>query len=192
MHTQLECSNALTVECGMLCAVHAFDICVSNTSVVRINLRIFFSICCCFVLCQMENLDDIIAAWPTRSFKPLDLNTVEVLNCEILVAKASHTKYLHAIDEKQLYTAHDFSKFGKVYRCRHRTKCSARITVLPSGQVVRLPDAKQHSHTTDESQEIKNLRALNAMKKKCRDLRAVAGGRRMTKVKDIFTEVMIE
>lgn len=113
----------------------------------------------------MDTLESVVAAWPTRSFKSIDLNTVELVNCEILVAKASHTKYLHSIDEKQLYTAHDFSKFGKVYRCRHRGKCNARIIVLPLGQVVRLPDAKPHSHTTDETQEIRYLRALNAMKK---------------------------
>lgn len=140
----------------------------------------------------MENIDCVIAKWPQRTFKSIDLNTVEKLSGEILIAKKSHTKYLHSIEEKQLYTAHDFGIYGKIYRCRHQTKCSARVVLLPSGQIVRLPGAKPHSHTTDESQEIKNLRALNLMKKKCRDLRKVAGGRRIAKVKDIFTEVMVE
>lgn len=140
----------------------------------------------------MESLDIVVAKWPTRTFESIDLNTVEVLSGEILIAKKSNTRYLHSIEEKQLYTAHDFGVYGKIYRCRHRGKCNARVVVLPSGQVVRLPDAKLHSHTTDESQTIKDLRALNIMKKKCRDLRTVAGGRRIAKVKDIFTEVMVE
>lgn len=139
----------------------------------------------------METIDTVIAKWPVRKFKTIDLNTVEKLSGEILVAKRSHTKYLHSIEEKQLYTAHDFGVYGKIYRCRYRGECGARVVLLPSGQVVRLPDAKQHSHTTDESQQIKHLRAFNDIKKMYGDLRRVAGGWQITKVTDIPTKFKI-
>lgn len=140
----------------------------------------------------MENLNDVIIGWQTeKKFKEIDLSTVQVLKCEILNTNRSDRLFLHSIDEKQLYTATDWCVFGKTYRCRDK-KCPARIVLLPSTKVIRLQNAAPHNHIGDCQQEVKNLKALNAMKKKCRDLQTIAGGKRLTKVKDIFTDVMIE
>lgn len=103
----------------------------------------------------------------------------------------TNTKFLHTFADHQLYTASDYGVRGRIYRCENR-KCPARVTLLPTGNCVRFSGAKPHNHETDCVKNVRDLKALNSMKRKCRDLRTVASGRRITKVKDIFTEVMIE
>lgn len=140
---------------------------------------------------QLLNAMDQENNWEERTFRRLDMEGVEILSTEFLMAEKRTGNFLHTISEKQLYTATTFGIYGKVYRCQNR-KCPARVVMLPNGQCVRLPIAKNHSHEYDCEERVKKLRALSAMKKKCADLQRVASGRRLAKVKDIFTEVMIE
>lgn len=133
-----------------------------------------------------------VNSWPKgKEFRNLDRQRISHANikCQIIVGqKLTHNFLKH---ENNLYTKHDFSVYGRIFRCRKRS-CGSRLLVLPSGECVRLTDAKDHNHTDDFAEDIKNWAALNAMKSKCADLKNVAGGRRLAKVKDIFTEVMVE
>lgn len=136
-----------------------------------------------------------IESWPAENrnnFRQIDDSEIsEVLPFEIIVGSRLNSKFVHTKVEKQLYTAHDFGKYGRIYRCRTR-KCPARLLLLKSGKMVKLVGAKMHNHTTDCAQEVRNFKALNSMKFQASDLRNIAGGRRIKKVKDIFTEVMVE
>lgn len=137
-----------------------------------------------------------INIWPSErasSFRKIDKSDiVDVLRYEFMDGSRQNSTFLHTFAEKLLYTFHDWSRYGRIYRCKDR-KCPARITLLPSGECVRLNTNKLHkAHTIDYEQEIKNFKAHNSMKRKAVDLRTIAGGRRIKKVKDIFTEVMVE
>lgn len=129
--------------------------------------------------------------WNTRKFRKLDMEGVQILRSEFIMAEKRNGKFLHTFSEKQLYTATAFGLYGKVYRCQNR-KCPARVVMLSDGRCVRLPAAKLHNHEYNCETRIKKLRALNSMKIKCADLQRVASGKRLAKVKDIFTEVMLE
>lgn len=129
--------------------------------------------------------------WNERKFRQLDMEGVENLRSELIASEKINGNFLHTICEKQLYTATAYGIYGRVYRCQNR-KCPARVIMLSNGQCVRLPTAKMHNHEYDCESRVKKLRALNSMKRKCADLQRVASGRRLAKVKDIYTEVMIE
>lgn len=112
---------------------------------------------------------------------PFSLITGEKLNTKLLFTK----------NEKQFYTFNDYSVNGRIYRCQNR-KYPARVLLIPSGQCVKLSKQKEHNHEYNCEMKVKKINALNAMKTKCKDLRTVASGRRIAKVRDIYTQVMIE
>ncbi|XP_055308055.1 uncharacterized protein LOC129572155 [Sitodiplosis mosellana] len=133
-----------------------------------------------------------VNSWPKgKDFRDLDRRRISDANikCEIIVGQKLTHRFLKC--EDYLFTKHDFGAFGCTFRCRNRS-CPARLLLLPSCECVRLTDAKDHNHSDNFAEDIINWAALNAMKSKCADLRNVAGGRRLAKVKDIFTEVMVE
>lgn len=96
--------------------------------------------------------------------------------------------------------------YGKAMLYIHRLRCTymaafigvkveivrLELCFLLSGHCVRLANGKPHNHVNNYEQYVKNIKALNSMKRKCGDLRTVTGGRRITKVKDIFSGVMVE
>lgn len=83
--------------------------------------------------------------WKDRKFRDVNLLQCAILPSEIIQSEYRNGKFLYTKCEKQLYTATDFGIHGKIYRCQDR-KCPARVIILPTGQCVRLPTAKQHNH----------------------------------------------
>lgn len=133
--------------------------------------------------------------WPAErlnKFKKMARSEiVEVLRYEFTDGSRGKSVFLHSITEKQVYTFHDWSTFGRIYRCRTRS-CPARLTLLPSNELVRLRRNEMHNHDVFCTKQITNFKAVGAMRRKAADLRTIASGRRIKKIKDIFTEVMIE
>lgn len=119
---------------------------------------------------ERTTLENETKRWPARDFRSLDYSDLEVLRAEIITGKKINTKYLHTFCDHQLYTAHDYSIHGKIYRCKNR-KCQAKITMLPNGVCVRKKGAINHYHEDNCEQEVRNLKTLNAVKKKCRSLK---------------------
>lgn len=139
---------------------------------------------------ERANLLKEVNNWTVkREFCDVDTATSEFVRCEIIGGSRTDTKFLHTFNDDQLFTATDFGRYGRIYRCKNR-KCPARLVLTPSGRSYRLKKNKKHNHTDNCAQDVINLKALNQMKGKCSDLKEVANGRRITKIKDIFTEVM--
>lgn len=126
-----------------------------------------------------------------RKFRSIEPDSYIVLSFRIIPGERLNTKLLFTKQDKQLFTFNDYSTYGRIYRCQNR-KCPARVLLLPSGQCVKLNNQKPHNHDYDCEQKVKKINALNDIKKKCSDLRTVASGRRIAKVSDIYTQVMIE
>lgn len=145
-------------------------------------------------LCKMDvteqnYLCEEVKLWPNeKKFRPLPQNRIlQILRCKIIVGNKLNNRFLLTLCDNILYTQTDFCVFGCVYRCRDR-KCPARLLVLPNGQCVRIDTQKTHKCSSNWTQDITNWAALNAMKKKCADLQNIASGKRLAKVKDIYTE----
>lgn len=138
-----------------------------------------------------ENDENDNLVWQPKkrhNFKtPVEGSFVSLVH-EIIVGEKFNCKFLKC--ENHLYTATDYSVYGRRYRCKNR-KCPARLTLLSNDNCIRFNTDKLHSHEENSEELIKSLAALNDIKKKCSDLQTVAQGRRLAKVKDIYTEVMI-
>lgn len=134
---------------------------------------------------------DVFENPDNRKFRALNPESYVVMPFCLMLGEKLNTKLLCTKSEKQFYTFNDYSVNGRIYRCQNR-KCPARVLLIPSGQCVKLSKQKEHNHEYNCDLKVKKLNALNAMKKKCADLRTVASGRRLAKVRDIYTQVMIE
>lgn len=126
-----------------------------------------------------------------RKFSPIEPHLYTVLSFCLMPGEKINTKLLYTKHDKQLFTFTDYCANGRTYRCQNRS-CPARVLMLPSGQCVKLNRQKEHNHDYDCENNVKKINALTDIKKKCKDLQSVASGRRLAKVTDIYTQVMIK
>lgn len=112
-----------------------------------------------------------------------------MLQYKMVTSTRTNGTFLYVVSEKQLYTFTDNVNAGKSYRCRKRT-CKSRVVVMPNQLCVKLIDASEHNHTENEEKTYRILCALAEVKRKCADLNLIASGKRMTKPRDIFKQVM--
>lgn len=126
-----------------------------------------------------------------RKFRSLEPDSYVVLPFCIITGEKLNNKLLYTKRDKQLFTFNAFGVYGRTYRCQNR-QCKARVLLLPSGQCVKCKNHEEHNHDYNCEEKVKKINALNDIKKKCADLQTVASGRRIAKVSDIYTQVMIE
>lgn len=81
--------------------------------------------------------NDLIAEvnlWPIDRrqfrFKPIDSSSAVKIRARIISnGHRLGTKFLLTLDDQQCFTATDFGKFGRIYRCRDRKNCNARLVL---------------------------------------------------------------
>lgn len=144
---------------------------------------------------EENNLLTEVNLWPIErrqmKYKAIDSSSAVKISAKIISnGHRLGTNFLLTIEDQQVFTAHDFGQFGRIYRCRDRLNCNARLVLTPHGEVFRLKNAKLHSHVSNSEQFVTDSNALCDIKEKCTDLKLLAGGRRVTKVSDIVNDVL--
>lgn len=114
-----------------------------------------------------------------------------VLDFDMMAGDKINSRFLVTRCDHHIYGFNGNRKDGKRYRCRNR-KCRAFVILGEDGQCKRFNASPKHVHknsSTDVETKYWNLIALNEMRAICRNVAAIAGGRRIATIKKIFTDV---
>lgn len=99
-----------------------------------------------------------VSLWPEEKklfeFKPMNAPRREV-NATILENGNIRQKFLLTTDDWQLFTPARFGRYGRTYRCRHRS-CRCRLILTPDGYVIQSDEAMPHNHLDNYEQFVRD------------------------------------
>lgn len=125
-----------------------------------------------------------------KLFKALDLTQYDNVSYQIIEGRQKGTFLLYALDEKKLYSAKCYGKYGKDYRCRCR-QCPAKLIMIPSGHVYRSKFAVLHLCYGSHEEYFEERVTKTALKDGAEVKNSLYGGS-MRSIRDVYAEIMLK
>lgn len=122
------------------------------------------------------------------SFQSLSQTDYVNVEYEFVPGYRANSNLMYA--NEQLYSFNTKSSLGESYLCIH-SGCRARLYIVFGGQCIQLNNAVNDHNHESKTGEHRILVCLNEMKRRCKELKHLLTGHRVT-VRDIFNAVMLE
>lgn len=140
---------------------------------------------------NLSGVDNFVAPTDGRVFKKLHIDEYVVMPYMKVEGRAKGTTLLYTPQENKFYTAKAYGRYGRDYRCRDRT-CCGKLTMLPSGELVKTKFSTTHRCIGSVEEEYKVLKVTQALKEQSEAANSIGGGGGLLPLREIFVGVLLE